>query len=269
MKLVGYCRVSTDDKGQDPQRQADLIEAWAKRNGHEIVAIVRDEGTSGMKVPPMERQKVHEAIKVAKRENAEGIITEAVDRWTREGPEGYFSSRLELRLRHKLVLYHTTSPGGVEGAFADLMPALEAVAARIFWDNLRRQITSGIAKAKREGWKNGRPGKKPKPNLSPEEAAYVREQRLLGRRGAGWGRMAAEITRRRGALEVVDRKAQDKRTVSASFVRAEWRRIESGSMVRHYRPVAKGTPLASGVQIPPENVVVAIDEIANGPKVAE
>lgn len=245
MKLVAYLRVSTDDHGQNPERQADLVKAWAARDGHEIVAIIRDEGTSG-NVPPMQRAQVQEAIRVANRLEAEAIVTEAVDRWTRTGPEDYFASRMELRLRHKLTLLHTTNPQGLEALWLSLYLCIEAVMAKVYRDNLVRQITSGLARAKREGWKNGRPGRRPKPNLTPEEIAYVREQKAMGtqgRRGAGWGRMALELTRRRGALEVVDGKAREKRTVRPSWLRMEWTRICQGSTVRTWSRVPASQPL--------------------------
>ena len=54
--------------------------------------------------------------------------------------------------------------------------------------------------------------------------------------------MAGELTRRRGALEVVDKKARDKRTVSPSWLRTEWMRIERGSMVRTWQPAKMEAP---------------------------
>lgn len=51
MKLVGYCRVSTENQAKDGtieiQRQA--IAEWAAKNGHDIIAMFEDDGVSGAK----------------------------------------------------------------------------------------------------------------------------------------------------------------------------------------------------------------------------
>lgn len=258
MRLVAYCRVSTDDKGQNPERQADLLKAWAARGSHELVAVIKDEGTSGA-VSPLERVWVSQAIKKAKELNADGILVESVDRWTRKGPLDFFQSSADIELRHGLKLHLADVPQGMDGMALEIYQSIMAIVAKAFRERLREQITSGLARAKREGWKNGRPGRRPKPNLSPEEAAYVREQKALGRKGAGWGRMALELTRRRGALEVVDGKARDRRTVTASWLRTEWDRLQRGSTVRSWRKsetvvAATGSHLA---QTPANNQVVA------------
>lgn len=233
LKLVGYCRVSTDDKGQNPERQADILKAWAARNGHELVHIVKDEGTSGG-VSPLDRAMVQEAIRAAGRLGADGLVVESVDRWTRGGVTDYCASNTTLELRHELKLHLSDVPQGMDGMALEIYTSIMAIVAKAFRERLREQIKTGLARAKKEGWKNGRPGRKPKQNLSPEEIAYVREQRAAKKR-PGWGRMALELTRRRGALEVVDPKARDKRTVSPSWLRSEWFRIEAGSMVRTWR----------------------------------
>lgn len=237
MRLVAYCRVSTEDKGQNPRRQEDVLEAWAARNGHTVLASFKDEGTSGG-VSPLDRNQVQLAIKKAKELDADGLLVESVDRWTRVGVHDFFESSIALEVRHHLHLVIADVPQGTDGMMYELFVSLHAIIAKETRRRIREQVSSGLARAKREGWKNGRPGKKPKPNLSPDEAAYVREQKGRGRQGAGWGKMAAEITRRRGALEVVDRKAQDRRVVSPSWLRMEWRRIEAGSITRSWRTPA-------------------------------
>lgn len=122
----------------------------------------------------------------------------------------------------------------------------------------------GLARAKREGWPKGRPGRKPKPSLSPEEAAYVREQRERRKAGlpaAGYGRMAAELTRRRGALEVVDPKARDRRTVTPSWLRSEVERIESGPIVRTWRKRRRDVAGSAGTEPAPTG---GSDQVAAG-----
>jgi DNA invertase Pin-like site-specific DNA recombinase len=50
MQVVGYVRVSTErqaEEGLGMAVQEEAIREWAKRNGHSVVAVVRDEGVSG------------------------------------------------------------------------------------------------------------------------------------------------------------------------------------------------------------------------------
>ena len=264
MKLVGYCRVSTDDKGQNPDRQKDVLASMAARDHHEVVAWVMDEGTSGG-VSPMDRIQVGLAIKKAKELEADGLLVESVDRWTRRGVHDFCQSSADLELRHQLKLVLADVPQGMDGMALEIYTSIMAIVAKAFRERLRAQIISGLARAKREGWKRGRPGRQPKANLKPEEAAYVREQRGMGRRGAGWGRMAAELTRSRGALEVIDLKARDKRVVTPSWLRAEWKRIEAGSMVRDWTRGGIEPPVSARVGATQEEVKVPMLEVAAQP----
>lgn len=45
MTAVGYCRVSTDDKGQTNETQRRAIMEWSRRTGAEIIEIYEDEMT--------------------------------------------------------------------------------------------------------------------------------------------------------------------------------------------------------------------------------
>ena len=50
MKLIAYLRVSTDkqaDEGYGLDVQEADVRAWAKVNGHKLVAVLADEGVSG------------------------------------------------------------------------------------------------------------------------------------------------------------------------------------------------------------------------------
>lgn len=47
LHAIGYCRVSTDDKGQDPEIQAREIEKWAMSNGVILDAMFVEEASGG------------------------------------------------------------------------------------------------------------------------------------------------------------------------------------------------------------------------------
>lgn len=221
MKLVGYLRVSTEDKGQDPQRQRDVIQAWASREGHSVVEWVRDEGTSGA-TDPFQRQMVLEAIELAKEAEAEGIVVENIDRWTREGVEALFVSRFRLRMDHDgLRVVVANTPPGLTPALEEMFDGIMATVARMFRDRLREQIKSGIALAKRNGWPKGKPGTKPKPGFSPAERELV--TRMVNA-GHGVDLIALEVSRSRGAFDVADSQSQRSRRVGPTWV---WQHIRS------------------------------------------
>lgn len=51
LTAIGYCRISTDDKGQTVETQKVLINRWAESKGVKIRAIYSDEGISGSVFP--------------------------------------------------------------------------------------------------------------------------------------------------------------------------------------------------------------------------
>lgn len=219
MRLVGYLRVSTDDKGQNPERQKDVIREWAKRHNHDIPSWVIDEGTSGA-TDPFQRQYVLEAIEEAKKLGCQGIVVEAVDRWTREGVEALSVSRFFLRVDHDLRLICTTTPPGMTAEMEEMWDSMMATVARMFLSRLREQIKSGIARAKANGWPNGEPGRKPKKSPSPEEWEAISQWIDAGR---GVDRMALDLSHMRGAFAVADTKAQERLRVKPTWLHGKIR----------------------------------------------
>lgn len=239
MKVVGYLRVSLDDKGQDPDRQRAPIESRAARDGHQVVGWVTDKGTSGS-IPAMTRPRVIEAVRLAKAEGAGGIMVESVDRWTRDGPRDLALSMFELEHDHRLQLVVADING--DDFTTELLMGIMATIAKMVRRRLIEATKSGIANARRKGVIIGRPRK---PDLTDEElAACVRvgDASLPGLR-----RMALIVSQMRGAHEVADAKARRFRTVSRSWLADQLaKRPESpgllGRVVRpsHDRPSRNG-----------------------------
>lgn len=240
MKLVAYLRVSTDDKGQDPDRQKRLIEAWAPRHNHEIVAWVKDEGTSGT-VPPLNRQMVLEALELAEQHNAGGIVVESTDRWTRGGWQDLGVSMFLLNQDHDgMKLLIADLPQGDEFV-AELLGGIMASVAKEFRRRLVAQVKSGLANAKARGWPNGEPGRDPKPDLTTAE--YEAVVKLMGGpsdpatgKKPGWRKAAHLVSSMRGAYNLVEPKDQRERAVSQTWLRKEMARHETRSEVRVWRP---------------------------------
>lgn len=233
MRLIGYLRVSTDDKGQNPERQKDVIQAWAKANGHQIPAWVYDEGTSG-ETDPLKRQYGLEAIEEAKTHGCEGIVAESVDRWTRAGPDALAVSRFFLRIDHGLRLVLANTPPGMTKEMEQMWDSMMATVAAMFLARLKESIKSGIARAKANGWPNGEPGRKRKPSLTPKEWEAVS---LWIAEGKGVDKMALDLSHMRGAFTVADTKAQDRLRVKPTWL---YNRITSEMPSLAERLAAKG-----------------------------
>lgn len=245
-RLVGYLRVSTDDKGQDPLRQQDVIQAWADRGGHEVIAWVVDEGTSGG-TDPFQRQRVLEAIDLAEKQGATGIVVESVDRWTREGSQRLGMTEFFLKLDHDLTLEIADLPPGMDAFTREIITGLMAACAKEFRRRLREQIKSGLARAKAHGWPRGRPGRKPKEPFSDKEKALVRGMVL--EEGLGVDKVALELSKLRGAWDVADRKVQARLKTCPTWV---WHQIhkELPDVSLALKARAKGGPSRATRQRP-------------------
>lgn len=83
MRIAIYARVSTDDRGQDPENQLRELQAWCANSGH---SISREyiEHESGRKGADMRRQFAALFDDAAKRK-FDCVLFWALDRFSREG----------------------------------------------------------------------------------------------------------------------------------------------------------------------------------------
>src|SRR4051812_4425249 len=116
---VPYLRVSTDDKGQHPGRQMEIIRPWAEREGVALLDAVADEGTSASKTNPFERPKFVEAAERARAAGAVAIVVECSDRFSRQGAKLDAWAEVELENRYGLKLYRADKPLEQHGTFMD------------------------------------------------------------------------------------------------------------------------------------------------------
>lgn len=237
MKLVGYLRVSTDDKGQDPARQKAPILARAARDGDEVVGWVVDEGTSGA-VSPFDRPKVREAIRLAKEKGAHAIVCEAVDRWSRGGWQDVGVSMYNLQSDHGLGLKFADLQG--DDFVVELLTGILATIAKMNRKRLIEATKSGMENARRKGVVMGRPAK---PDLSDDEY-----QKVLGiKKHSGNRRAAIEVSQWRGAHEVADAKSARFRRVSASWIQDQLaKRSETPKLLERVVRPAHRPPLRNG-----------------------
>lgn len=232
MKLIGYLRVSTDDKGQDPERQKVPILARAARDGHEVAGWVVDEGTSGG-IPALDRPRAREAIRLAGQLHARGLVVESVDRWTRAGPRDLAISLYLLETDHRLSLLVADLPE--DDFLFELLSNIMAIIAKMNRRRLSEATKSGMARNKALGLSNG--GQQPKPELTDTEYHAIEASlATVGLRAA-----ATELSRLRGAWDESDPKKRRQLSVSHSWL--------SGQLAL-YRKRTLGLLLQSGVRVP-------------------
>ena len=240
-KMVGYCRVSTEDKGQDPKRQEELLRRWGEVHGIDVVAVVLDEGTSGS-VSPLARPKVRQAIELAKQHGADGIVVETADRWTRGGLEDGVMSRAALMQQHRLSVYCTDMNLGMDRMLSQIVLAIRDAMAAEWLRTHKARVAQGLRRAKERGWPKGRPGRPPKVPLTLEEIELVKGW-VAVKPGIGKATLAHRISQQRGAFEVIDRKVAREREVSSWWLTRQM--LAQGIDLRrkaHHGLVVSATP---------------------------
>ena len=230
MKAVAYIRVSTEEqgKGDGPAGQRRSIQAWAKANNVTITEWIEDHGTSGS-VSPLQRQKVLEAIKRAKETQSEGIVVDKADRWTRGGLEDGVLSRAQLAKDHRLNLHICDMPFGLDQLVGQIVLAIRDAMAAEWLRTHKERVKRGLQAAKRNGWKNGKPGRPPKPDLTPEELdACVH----MLNDGTGWPTIAHNLSKSRGAFDVATVEKMHTKRVTETWLRRKlWQQATKNPQV--------------------------------------
>jgi DNA invertase Pin-like site-specific DNA recombinase len=212
---VPYYRVSTDDKDQNPERQAEIVEPWAEREGVTLLDAVIDEGTSASKTNPLDRKKFIAACERAKASNANAIVVECSDRFSRQGAKLDAWTEVEVERRFGLKVFRADKPLELHGTMAgDLTDSVHAETGRAWVKGHASKVRSGMARRKKEGARFGRPAKP----LSPTEIDLVLKLRSR-KPPVGWGRCARAVCDARAAHRIVDPDVRRKAEVSGSHVR--------------------------------------------------
>jgi DNA invertase Pin-like site-specific DNA recombinase len=144
-----YCRVSTDD--QSCERQERDLRAFAKRAGHQIVAVFR-ETASGAKNDRVERQKV---MALAQARKIDAILVTELSRWGRS-TQDLVQTLDDLHSWKVSVLAQTGLSFDLSTASGKLMRTIMAGLAEFERDLIRERVKSGLAAAKSRGVALGR-----------------------------------------------------------------------------------------------------------------
>lgn len=155
-RVAIYARVSTTDKGQDPENQLRQLRAWCAQGGHEIVEeyVEHESGRKGTEG----RQALAALLSDAHRRQFDLVLFWSLDRFSREGMAktvGYLQ-----RLSSATVAFHsyTEEMLSTENELVrDILIAVMSSLAKQEAIKISERTKAGLEKAKAKGQTLGRP----------------------------------------------------------------------------------------------------------------
>jgi DNA invertase Pin-like site-specific DNA recombinase len=156
MRVAIYARVSTDDRGQDPENQLTELRGWAANAGHTVSReyVDYESGRKGA-----ERRKQFGALfdEAAKRK-FDCVLFWALDRFSREG---MVQTIIYLqRLSSYGVGFHSYTEAHLatdNELVRNILLALLSSLAKVEAQKIGERTKAGMARAKEKGIKIGRP----------------------------------------------------------------------------------------------------------------
>ena len=179
-RVAIYARVSTG--GQTTENQLRELRAVAKRLGHQVVAEFKDNGISGAKGRD-QRPGLNSLLEGVMRRDFDKVMAWSVDRLGRSLPDllafmGELKSKgVDLYLHQQAL--DTSTPSG------KAMFQMLGVFSEFEREIIRERVVSGLARAKAQGRKLGRPR-----SDDPKRVANVRRLRA---KGLGIGKIARQL----------------------------------------------------------------------------
>jgi DNA invertase Pin-like site-specific DNA recombinase len=161
MRMAIYARVSTDDKGQDPENQLRQLRQWCATAGHEIAQeyIDHESGRKGTK----DRKQFAALFEDAHRRLFDSVLFWSLDRFSREG---MVPTILHLqRLASYGVGFHSyTEPhlATDNELVRNILLALLASLAKVEAQKISDRTRAGMERARARGARIGRPTLAPK-----------------------------------------------------------------------------------------------------------
>src|SRR5262249_15764289 len=161
MRIAIYARVSTDDKGQDPENQLRQLRQWCATGGHEIAHeyIDHESGRKGTN----ERKQFAALFEDAHTRKCDCVLFGAPARFPREG---MVPAIMPLqRLASYGVGFHSyTEPhlATDNELVRNILLALLASLAKVEAQKISERTQAGMARARAQGKRIGRPSIAPK-----------------------------------------------------------------------------------------------------------
>jgi len=154
MRVAIYARVSTDDRGQDPENQLAQLRQWAQSAGHTIVEeyVDLESGRSA------KRKAFARLFDDAHRRRFDCVVFWALDRFSREG---MVPTIMHLqRLAGYGVGFHSYTEAHLatdNELVRNILLALLASLAKVEAQKISERTKAGMARARAKGKRIGRP----------------------------------------------------------------------------------------------------------------
>jgi DNA invertase Pin-like site-specific DNA recombinase len=156
MRVAIYARVSTDNKGQDPENQLRELRAWCANSGHTITQEYV-ENESGRKGADKRKQFAALFDDAAKRK-FDLVLFWALDRFSREGMAQTIA-HLQRLTSHGVSFHSYTEPhlATDNELVRNILLALLSSLAKLEAQKISDRTKAGMARAQAKGIKVGRP----------------------------------------------------------------------------------------------------------------
>jgi DNA invertase Pin-like site-specific DNA recombinase len=156
MRVAIYARVSTNDKGQDPENQLRELRAWCANSGHTTTREYVEHETGGKGAD--KRKQFAALFEDAAKRKFDCVLFWALDRFSREG-----MARTIVHLQ-RLTSYGVSFHSYTEPHLAtdnelvrNILLALLSSLAKVEAQKISERTKAGMARAKAKGIKIGRP----------------------------------------------------------------------------------------------------------------
>lgn len=157
MRMAIYARISTADKGQDPENQLRELRVWCANAGHELVReyVDRESGRNGT----AKRKQFAALFDDAAKRKFDCVLFWALDRFSREGMVP--TIRHLERLHSYGVGFHSYTEAhlGTDNELVrNILLALLSSLAKLEAQKIGERTKAGMARARASGKRIGRPG---------------------------------------------------------------------------------------------------------------
>ena len=169
---VIYSRVSTSK--QDAENQTDVLQAWAKERGLEVVAVYAETETGWRHG---HQQELARLVREARKGRFRFVLVWALDRLSRLGALSILSLIHKLASYGVKVLSHEESWTEAPGELAEVLYAIAGWVARMESQRRSERTKAGLLRVQAAGVRLGRPpgakDKKRRKKRSPKLPLYL------------------------------------------------------------------------------------------------
>jgi len=151
-KVALYCRVSTTD--QYPENQVRVLTDLAEKNGAEIVATFIDKGISGVK---KDRDALNQMLSAARSRKFNTLYVLSIDRLSRSVKN--LIETVETLNELGITIVFQRENIDTKSAMGNFFLTVLGSIAQLEREIMVSRINAGIARAKSQGKKMGRPSK--------------------------------------------------------------------------------------------------------------